>query len=1049
MSNPEFKYIIVKIDPHTGSFIYENTIVDQKAADAISDDVPFGKTPYETLNETHQQQKSIKIKVKRLTGEPTIKEDFTFELDKKWYTLLLKEKINNEDTVEYVTKDWFGDTSLDENPFDAYMIFSNHEDIVKNIKYLYKMGSLKKCNFNEMFKDFVEKSVTTKNSTLEIIQKSLSRPYFAIKTVLDMKMVKKDENDNDKPLLNYYIDYLGTDGSRFGYPNISGDKSHIIAGLQLLYDITGFCTDCLSDSDGKITKILEHVKFRNYFLKSRSSQIGAFDSAVEKFKSFTTPYAFLQNVLKADKIQFASTTTSAVASPSSIPPDTSKKLLIVEGPHEQPKDCELIGQIYKFQKFDQYIYYDVKTGYMYNDVEVRKDQDVITQLTYYTDESKTISFYRKNSMLTYRDLFIKKYLIDNNYIEYVLSKNYNISYMDEFIPDVIDDNVNKKIHLFIIQYLTYKSDGELNALIENEFDKANPRFGICNYTGELSYFIAAMQLVYDCCPRRSFGLDKSKMIDKQNAYNTLIMQILNAEYSVSRICSNIETIIPPGNIGSATNPLTLNVNMPGNKQLNVFSNYKVCVEYIQNRIETHLFTLVENGAIGLTNGCEKIKEKLDNNYYFLAYQTNVFAKIPKSHISAIANKMAEEEHENLSVVTKLFKDGTDGRYRDFNINMLASQIKDTVIAGKMKEILKNNPLLPNILRNKCVDTIHKLFIVLSTANNVFVDFMEDQRPFSEKQQHFDTVAPNFVIKIGNLPTIEETTKHVHIDYTSFATGNNDIWISGVYSKDASSEKYTHTEHSGYIIELSSGNWVVKSDSNILGEFAPTAPTAPGPVAATTTAAAATTAPGPVAATTTAAAATTAPTAPPTAPTAPPTTAAAATTTAPVGAVPSGLKILDDMGPGLKDTTGNIIKASPGYIPYYIDLADKNLQEKITVPNESTLGDSYTFTLTGGSVTYKVIGTIYKSIHHDYYYKYYEHDRKRLFFDCSKEDSVYEIEQRMQKEMMFPFIRLYKSNAMDYKSIDPGNNRFLYPDILKFNGNANVNTKNMDMTKDYN
>lgn len=1036
MSTPvvDFKYIIIKIDPHTGSFIYENTIVDQASADAISDDVPIGKTPYETLNETHEQPKNIKIKVKRLAAKPTVDEKYTFELDNKWYTLLLNERVVGG-IEPYVTKDWFSDTTLAKNPFDAYIIFDSHDEVVKNIKYLYRLGSLNQCDFNTKFVNFVKVAVTTAVSTIEDIQKSLVAPYFAVKTVIDMMVTKTDDNGTAFP--NYYINSLGFNGSRYGYPNITGDKSHIIAALQLLYDITGFCNNCVKTANaGSIKDLHQHVKFRTYFLKNRSEQIGQFNEKINKdFSTYTTPYAFLQGVLDDTLIQFddsayaAAATGAATAAATAAAPivfDKDKSLLIVRGNAiVDGTSAELIGQIYKFKDFDQYIYYDAKTKFMYNDVEVRDDPNTITTLTYYTDPTDIISLYRLTTKQTYRDLFLKKYLIDNDFIEFVLSRNKTISYIDEFISNdalyVKKQSIN--VDLFVKQYLAYKSDTELNELIANKFDNVNPRFGICNYTGDFSYFIAAMQMVYDCCPMRSHNLSNHTMQKDKPNYNTLIMQILNAEYSVSRICSNIETILPPGNKESNINPLTLNLSMPGGKLLNVFLNYKVCVEYIQNMIDTFLTRLVDK-TIGDTI-CENLADKIENNYYFHAL-TKYREQIKVDAIKIIAADMAEDEYNSWSLIYKIYIETNDIQSK--TMEELAKKAEDNKIPLKKSDLEKISQILPNIVRNKCVETINKLFIVLSTGNNVFIDFQEDTR--LTKQAHFTATLPNFVIKVGNLPTVDSTTvdsktvdskTYVKIEYKDTKNEEQSLWGSGIYLK-VDDKIYTHTEHIGYNIQFETDKWVLKfidvnSKSTNIAEFPP--PPVSAALAASSPSSGAPPAPAPPSSVAVASG--------PALPPAPPPSSSGAP------------DILTDLAKPI--TNGDhTIKALPGYIPYSpLNHAQIDPKIAIKIPKESDLGDTYTFnSIPSKTNTYTVIGTIYKSIHHDYYYKYYDHVGKRLFFDCSKMNGVNNIEQLMQEEMMFPFIRLYKSDTIgNYSTFFVKDHPFLYPDILKFANNAKV------------
>jgi hypothetical protein len=120
---------------------------------------------------------------------------------------------------------------------------------------------------------------------------------------------------------------------------------------------------------------------------------------------------------------------------------------------------------------------------------------------------------------------------------------------------------------------------------------------------------------------------------------------------------------------------------------------------------------------------------------------------------------------------------------------------------------------------------------------------------------------------------------------------------------------------------------------------------------------------------------------------------------------------------------------------------QNENDILSMPQAITtvLPDTYTF----DDKQYKKIGTIYKSIYHDHYYKYCTHGvLNEVFFDCSKEN-VPDIDARMTRENMFAFIRLYEFQDLDYKNYFVKEHPFLYPDILKFVGNTQVdNTFNI-------
>ena len=82
--------------------------------------------------------------------------------------------------------------------------------------------------------------------------------------------------------------------------------------------------------------------------------------------------------------------------------------------------------------------------------------------------------------------------------------------------------------------------------------------------------------------------------------------------------------------------------------------------------------------------------------------------------------------------------------------------------------------------------------------------------------------------------------------------------------------------------------------------------------------------------------------------------------------------------------------------------------------------------------YSTVGTIYKSIHHDYYYKYYNHLQKILLFDS---EAIYEVENVNRYTVgMFPFIRLYKRDGYKYEDAVKNKNpadELIYKDVVTF------------------
>jgi len=98
-------------------------------------------------------------------------------------------------------------------------------------------------------------------------------------------------------------------------------------------------------------------------------------------------------------------------------------------------------------------------------------------------------------------------------------------------------------------------------------------------------------------------------------------------------------------------------------------------------------------------------------------------------------------------------------------------------------------------------------------------------------------------------------------------------------------------------------------------------------------------------------------------------------------------------------------------------------EKIIDPIITPLDEHYTL----DGTPYSVLGTIYKSIHHDFIYKYYNHTHKILFSDCHADYDIDDSKLNKMTDGMFPFIRLYKNNAFDYTGFNAKD--IIYEDAL--------------------
>jgi hypothetical protein len=95
---------------------------------------------------------------------------------------------------------------------------------------------------------------------------------------------------------------------------------------------------------------------------------------------------------------------------------------------------------------------------------------------------------------------------------------------------------------------------------------------------------------------------------------------------------------------------------------------------------------------------------------------------------------------------------------------------------------------------------------------------------------------------------------------------------------------------------------------------------------------------------------------------------------------------------------------------------------------ANLPDEYIIT-TAANIKYTQVGTIYKSIHHDFFYKYYNEKYQILLSDCN---AIYNVNPRVLAQNtvdMFPFIRLYKKEVYDLTTVPE--NTVIYQDVLKW------------------
>ena len=864
-TDSNIKYIVVSIDNKTGSFNYIVGDDSTKYIDSASNSNPPLKIIEDSIDNPNENMQYIKIKVKKSSSQPIQDSDAKtpyFELNKQWYTLLLNDYVNTND-LQVVDYKWFANYGSERDPFVIFKRFYNMDLVVKNMKYLFNL-SPEDSNFNTKFPEINDNM----NGNFDAIQIALKKPFFAIKTVLDMQS-KIDKIDKETNTSKTVPQFFVSGRDRYGYPNINGDKSHIIAALQLLYDVRMYCPDCIDYKKDTeyLNSLHQHMKFRNFFLHENDND----DTHILDFENLLNKVGDLQTMIMnsstcRDYLEYFLNNVEIIDDDKK-PFSSNMVIYINEKTKIKDPNYELIGQICKIKDVDQYIYFNNKEGLIYNDVEIREDKTLL----YWCEEEK-ISLYRKLGE-TYKDLLMTKYYITEDEINRTKKVNKTILFVDNFLSgDTYKDS--DIINNFMKQYLADKSRKDLDSLMKTPFTGKRFKHGICNWTGELSYFIAAMQMVYDCVPYKS-GINYDKQeLGTTPSIRMFEFQLLNLEYCLQRIFSNIETTL---------NPLkqTTTVTTPDQKHIeeNIFLNYSICVNFIAEVINiVSNFENVEIKGSGTSYPEYSRKTVLDNYYYKKVAYNLLDYDEPTWNTPAAAAAMASWDVWNTvksglwycaaavaaraaavgvgaagaaataataaaagaTVVTAATATATGAATTlapaaattlapaaaayAYAASAASATITKTIAAAQlawgtastlgttlglgtmsllgsvpvatvvgilglynvtkiMREnsteedrikaitaalqpiiqgfdkntlsMLTSNKTLPDILKNKCVELIHKLIPVLFRKFNVFIDFVEDGRQIDAKIENYkdgSTVkTPNFVILIGSLP----------------------------------------------------------------------------------------------------------------------------------------------------------------------------------------------------------------------------------------------------------------------------------------------------------
>jgi hypothetical protein len=994
-TDTNIKYLVVGIDNKTGSLSYvvgdNSKIVDTASNSYLPYDVIEN-----SIDNSSESMQYVKIKVQKSPtkpiGQPTDRNPY-FELNKNWYTLLLDQYVNPIETSGVIDKKWFTDYGLEQDPFIIFKRFRfyNNDMIVQNIKYLVDLPATE-SNFYQKFPELEENKI----ATLPEIQKSLVKPFFAIKTVLDMRQNRKKLDDKGQPVIDkatgkptivegYFVNHR----ERYGYPNIMGDKSHIISALQLLFDVVMYCPDCiLAARKDDMKQLHRHITLRNFFLREGEidENIMDFENAV-KNDSELPSFDYLNTFLETATIGVFRTGQEI---------DYTKNMIIVQGDRvvEKTRGYELIGQICKLQDVEHYVYYNYKEKMLYNDVEIREDKQG-NQVLYYIDNTMSISLYRKLGS-TYRDILKTKFYVSEDEIEFTLKQNKTLLFVDNFMTDDVYTN-SVKIRTFMLQYLSSRSKRELDKNIQSLFNNDHFKFGICNFSGDLSYFTAAMQMLYDCVPFRSNIDYKTNQLGNSETVKMFEFQLLNNEYCLLRIFDNIQVTIDPQKRPENYNPLELTVGVKleneQTQQENVFFNYRICAEFIMNsNIVSNLeFPRDRNGLYPEYNF-----ETILDNYYYKRVANNLLDVGITTAAANINPDMFSTNWYIGKVLGNFILEEGDWILPDSILNKLSlmqqrkqSKMADDERREEARKLLQNeivkqvpgyniaNRSVPPIITNKCVDIIHKLILILFRKFNVFIDFEDDERVLNEKTQNYKDAAgtvqtPNFVIRIGRLPREPLKPEGNWIKISGVPLNNpNAEFINGVYKPTGSG--YKHIEH--YDVTLSNpngANW----------QIVITVAGTPYVVA---------------------------------------TGAASFDVNAPTAFQVKNTRFND---PDNNTDPIQLTRTEVGAT--YLPQTGEKVVDQIDAPMD--LPSNYQFDVTN----YSTVGTIYKSIHHDYYYKYYNHLQKILFFDS---EAVYEVENVNRYTVgMFPFIRLYKRDGYNYEPAKTGNNpgdELIYKDVVTF------------------
>ena len=1031
------KYVIIGVE-NDGNFTYYDGDKDLGKTDS--------RTPQEILSsQTTEETKHVKIEVIR----SAIEQKDSFKVGNYWYTLVL-DKTCKLDPAFRVTKDWFTNVNDYDKIFNIFKPYDAQIDIkisvIENLKFLARLDKSQ----TTFYKDFPEVEPVPHMSDIGEMQKKLLIPFFAIKSVLDMSRYRIEEETKVK-VDNYFINYVG----RFGFPNIRGDASHIIASLQMLYDISSRCNNCIREQNIP-QNILPHIRDRHFYLKDgeQDKQIYDFDNIIKRYKTNTADaISFLDSVIDKSEVDFFRYETEGT-----IFTPTTKTIIVEDklGTYSSKLiGYKEVGRIYRLKSLNHYIYHELKTDMIYDDVSiVPKDNTLLA----YKEDTATISLYVKVGT-TYRELLNTKFKINDDDLDDFLNRKWatNIEENDtqSLLPSIDDIDKfrsedpkidNKIIDDIIVQYLADKSIMDTKIIMSKTFNGSEDRFGVCNFLGYMSFFTAAMQILYDCLPKKS-GV---KMVDKNMEMPSVatssssstssvlsrfwssvksvttvtepiitqylfIHQLLNTEYCFKQIFAYINTLTQNGGTKgkqAVKDPWTaMTAKEEPEADLHdiiepeqIFQNYMKCVYYLMQvaSLEVNL------GVWGISTFGN------NHNYYdpgsfFLNYyyetisnmSVDVYDQANSEKEGKSAPKLSGYSFSVISGVLKFAESFTDEKDRQisgqpsfYSQFMKKDQQTNKILAQTTVEKATDfsKVYVPAILRNDCVQLLCKFTNILNNKFDTFMWFEDDVKNKEKYRQFCNKLnpggaEPNFVICVrglprrkkdevisatatgtpaaNSLPTFIKVGDNETLLRQGLTTPNLDL-IFGTYRYTGGNNEYLHTENKNVFLKYDNSNCVIqyKYDGESYGLASIGEPLE---------------------------------------------------NSSEKDWGVRNTNIINDFQDEMNDTNPNLTKQvlkdfTPTStinikIEYLDDIYEPEISDDIknNIQLPSSPIQSYT---TFKAKQFHHVGTIYKSIHHKYYYKYYNKITKMAFDDATTTDYNGSKDSFVPPPDMFPFITLY-------------------------------------------